>query len=240
MNSQLDDIRRKARLLENEIDTKLVSLNKINSSASGAAGTATYANESSKLAGKRAVFESLSTDIEELLSKLNKFNNEMKDQVDNGGSEFNQPTLYHTVRRHRDILRDYSTEFSRTCTNIRNQLQREELLSGSSSSIEPEVAYSVNNRAKTSDYALRETDRINSCDRLLNDHISIAMSVKENLTGQRSFLADTNKKLYQLTKKYPAINSVMQKIRLKKRKDTLVLACVITTCLILFFLYAMR
>jgi len=31
MNTPLDEIRRKARLLENEIDSKLIQLNKVNS-----------------------------------------------------------------------------------------------------------------------------------------------------------------------------------------------------------------
>ena len=46
--------------------------------------------------------------------------------------------------------------------------------------------------------------------------------------------------LQKTMKKYPAINNVLQKIRMKKRKDTLVLAGVITVCLILIFMYSMR
>lgn len=34
------------------------------------------------------------------------------------------PALQHTLRRHREILRDYCAEYNRSHDNIRNQLQR--------------------------------------------------------------------------------------------------------------------
>jgi len=43
-----------------------------------------------------------------------------------------------------------------------------------------------------------------------------------------------------ITKRYPAVNSLMQKIQLKKRKDTIVLTGIIATCLILMFIYVMH
>ncbi|KAI1729271.1 golgi SNAP receptor complex member 1 [Ditylenchus destructor] len=233
MSSDWDEMRRKARLLENEIDSKLVSLNKINSS-----GAVNFNADHSRVVNKRAVFESLSSDVENLISKLTKLNNDMTDYVEMNKSQHNGPALHHTVRRHREILRDYGTEFNRACTNIKNQLEREDLLSGGSTSDSEFSA--INNRAKSSDYLLRENDSINSCDRLVDEHISIAMSVKENLQSQKSGLGDINKRIQHLTRKYPAINNVINKIRVKKRKDTIILAAVISTCLILLFIYVMH
>lgn len=34
------------------------------------------------------------------------------------------PAVQHTVKRHRDILRDYGSEFMRARENIRGQLER--------------------------------------------------------------------------------------------------------------------
>uniref|UniRef100_A0A915D6E2 Golgi SNAP receptor complex member 1 n=1 Tax=Ditylenchus dipsaci TaxID=166011 RepID=A0A915D6E2_9BILA len=219
MSSDWDEIRRKARLLENEIDTKLVALNnllvnKVHSSAG-------LNVDHSRVFNKRAVFESLSTDVDTLISKLTKFNNEMKDYVENNKSQYNGPALHHTVRRHREILRDYCTEFNRASVNIKNQIEREDLLSGG----EGGESSALSNRNKSSaDYLLRENDSINSCDRLLDDHISIAMSVKENIHAQKMGMMDIGKKVQLMTKKYPAINSLMHKIRVRKRKDTIILA----------------
>uniref|UniRef100_A0A0M3K3D1 Golgi SNAP receptor complex member 1 n=1 Tax=Anisakis simplex TaxID=6269 RepID=A0A0M3K3D1_ANISI len=146
--------------------------------------------------------------------------------------------LQHTLRRHREILRDYSSEYTRSRDNINNQLQRESLLSeGSFSSNE---AKCLNNRLKASDLYLKEHEHINSCDRLLDEQISIAMSTKEHVYSQRMTLRDISKKIHSISEKYPMINNIMQKIQMKKRKDTVIVAGVISTCLILMFLYMMH
>ncbi|KAL3068344.1 hypothetical protein niasHT_030635 [Heterodera trifolii] len=231
VTSALDDLQRKARLLENEIDAQLISLNKFN--PSDALSSYSYNSNQTKGQGKRAVFDSLTTDIENKLSKLSEINDAMRDCFENDMAEFSKTSVQHIVRRHRDILRDYSTEFTRTTSNIGNQLHREELMAIESES-------SVNNRCKPTDYLLKEHESISSCDRLLNEQISIAMSVKENLYTQSTGLGSVGKRLNQLTKKYPAINHLMNKIRMKKRKDTLILAAVISTCLVLIFFFIMH
>ncbi|KAI3413577.1 hypothetical protein GPALN_011067 [Globodera pallida] len=228
LSSALDDLQRKARLLENEIDAQLISLNKFNAS-----NGLPYNAHQTKAQSKRAVFDSLTNDIENKLSKLGEINDAMRESFENDVAEFSRTSAQHIVRRHRDILRDYNTEFIRTCSNIGNQLQREELM-------EVETESSVNNRCKPTDYLLREHESISSCDRLLNEQISIAMSVKENLYSQSTGLGSLGKRLHHLTKKYPAINHLMNKIRMKKRKDTLIVAAVISTCLMLMFLYIMH
>lgn len=63
------------------------------------------------------------------------------------------------------------------------------------------------------------------------------MSVKENLYGQKSILINAQRSLKQMAQKYPMINDVMQRIKNKKRKDKLILAAVISICIILMFLY---
>uniref|UniRef100_A0A914BZE0 Golgi SNAP receptor complex member 1 n=1 Tax=Acrobeloides nanus TaxID=290746 RepID=A0A914BZE0_9BILA len=234
MTTSWDDLRRNARLLENDIDAKLISLNKINSS------NGQLSSRNSDVASnvsKRTIFESLSKEVELLISKLTRINNEMTEIVEKDTS-LNNGTCQHTLRRHREILRDYCNEFNRSCTNIMVQLQREDLLSGSSSH-DIEMP-SLNNRTKSTELLLKENERIGSCDRLLDEQISIAMSVKENVYAQRGGLSEIQKKVIQLSKKYPAINSLMQKIKFKKRKDTIVLAAVITSCLIFFFIFLMH
>ncbi|KAI6240136.1 Golgi SNAP receptor complex member 1 [Aphelenchoides fujianensis] len=105
-----------------------------------------------------------------------------------------------------------------------------ELLAGGA----PQETSALSNRAKSSDYLLKENDRINSCDRLLDEQISIAIGVKESLHGQRMGMTDINKKLHQLSK------NLMQKIRAKKRKDTIILAAVIVGCMIFMFFFLMH
>jgi len=148
------------------------------------------------------------------------------------------PALSHTLRRHHEILRDYSNELNRTRGNIQTQLDRQQLLSATDAGAMAQNN-GLNNRVKTELY-LKENEHINRCDRMLDEQISIAMSTKEHVQTQRFNIRDISKKLNIITKRYPAVNSLMQKIQLKKRKDTIVLAGVIATCLILMFIYVMH
>ncbi len=43
-----------------------------------------------------------------------------------------------------------------------------------------------------------------------------------------------------MPERYPALNSLMHKIQMKKRKDTIVVAGVIASCLIFIFIYLMH
>uniref|UniRef100_A0A158Q5Y0 Golgi SNAP receptor complex member 1 n=1 Tax=Dracunculus medinensis TaxID=318479 RepID=A0A158Q5Y0_DRAME len=198
--------------LENLIDSKLVALNKL--TASSIIWTSFY---SFHLKPRNIVLE----------FKMS----EHRDSSNYGG--LSNPTLLHTLQRHREILRDCTAEFHRTHENIRTQLERESLLNNRN-----ERSCILNNRVKASDLYLKEQEHISSCDRLLDEQISIAVSSKDYINNQGRSLREISKKMNALAKKYPMINSIAQKIQTKKRKDKIILAAVISICLILLFLYA--
>uniref|UniRef100_A0A915C3L1 Golgi SNAP receptor complex member 1 n=2 Tax=Parascaris univalens TaxID=6257 RepID=A0A915C3L1_PARUN len=232
-----EDLRKRARMLENSIDAKLVTLNKLACGFSSRQESSVSVNSS-----KEKVFNSLSAELEEMIVKLVHINDEMSEHIGQhqrsspaSGVWASNPALQHTLRRHREILRDYSTEFKRSRDNVQNQLQRESLLRGGS-----DDASCLNNRLKPSDFLLKEQEHIASCDRLLDEQISIAMSAKEHTYTQRMTLRGISKKVTSLAKKYPIVNSVVQKIQKKKRKDTVIFAVVVSTCLILILLYLLR
>jgi len=244
MTTTWEDLRRRARQLENDIDARLLSLNKLGVSVGGTqrrfdVHVAESSSEKSPLLSSQNAFEGLSAEIEHSLSKLREINEQMSDFIGSNvlASGGNNPALSHTLQRHREILRDYSQEFSRTRANIRASLEREQLL-GSSSDDSLRGGDGLNNRR--SDGFLKEHEHIRSSDRLLDEQISIAISTKENLQHQRFGMRDISKKMNILSKKYPMINSLMQKIHLRKRRDSIVIATVIGICLILLFIYATR
>ncbi|VDL74848.1 unnamed protein product [Nippostrongylus brasiliensis] len=195
-------------------------------------------SDEKSISARQALFDTLTQEIEGLLSKLTHVNDEMNDVVGAQSSAgwAQNPAVQHTLRRHREILRDYGTEFRRARDNVQQQLQRESLLSGGVSGSSQDGSC-LNNRVKGSDMYLKENEHINSCDRLLDEQMSIAMATKENLQRQGMSLRGIGKKVDSLAKKYPMINNVMQKIQYKKRKDAIVVAGVITCCLIFVFFY---
>ena len=81
------------------------------------------------------MFESLSGEIQGLLAKLNKVNEDMT-SISNSTPGLSTPAVIHTIQRHRDILQDYMQEFRKTQTNLRSRREREELLQGVRKEIE--------------------------------------------------------------------------------------------------------
>lgn len=70
-------------------------------------------------------FDTISLEIEDMLSKLSEMNEKMANVPTSGAA------MMHTLTRHRDILHSYRTEFNKIAQNHTIQVEREELLRGS-------------------------------------------------------------------------------------------------------------
>lgn len=104
--------------MENEIDIKLVALSKLSS------GNIT-GSESSPLISSEFSYDTISLEINDMLTKLSELNDKMIQFKTNGTA------MMHTLSRHRDILNAYRTEFNKITQNHNIKLEREELLRGS-------------------------------------------------------------------------------------------------------------
>ncbi len=67
---------------------------------------------------------------------------------------------------------------------------------------------------------------------------SIAIATKENLQSQSRFLNTVTQKVNAIANKFPVINSLVQRINVRKRRDSLVLGGITALCLCLLILYA--
>jgi Golgi SNAP receptor complex protein 1 len=79
-----------------------------------------------------------------------------------------------------------------------------------------------------------------SSDRLVNEQIAIAMETREHLTNQRQTFKRLQTRFNDLSNRYPVINSLIQRINLKKRRDSIILGLVVSACTILVLLYIFR
>nr|XP_011432817.1 Golgi SNAP receptor complex member 1 [Crassostrea gigas] len=235
MGNRWEDLRKQARQLENEIDLKLVSFSKLGTSYSHS----DYGSESSPLMQRSSsehMFDTMAMEIEQLLSKLQETNDRMADYTQNIGTNSPSAALLHTLQRHRDILQDYSHEFQKTRTNITALREREDLLGSVHRDINAYKNSSGLNRR--TDLYLKENEHIRNSDRLIDDQISVAIATKENMQSQKKMLGGITQRMNSLANRFPVINNLIQKINLRKRRDTIILASVIATCTILLMLYA--
>uniref|UniRef100_A0AC11D3D0 Golgi SNAP receptor complex member 1 n=1 Tax=Ovis aries TaxID=9940 RepID=A0AC11D3D0_SHEEP len=214
-----EDLRKQARQLENELDLKLVSFSKLctgysHSSARDGRRDRHSSDTTPLLNGSSQdrMFETMAIEIEQLLARLTGVNDKMAEYTSSAGVPSLNAALMHTLQRHRDILQDYTHEFHKTKANFVAIRERENLMGSVRKDIDS--------------------------DRLIEETISIAMATKENMTSQRGMLKSIQSKMNTLANRFPAVNSLIQRINLRKRRDSLILGGVIGVCTILLLLYA--
>uniref|UniRef100_A0A4W4HUG0 Golgi SNAP receptor complex member 1 n=1 Tax=Electrophorus electricus TaxID=8005 RepID=A0A4W4HUG0_ELEEL len=224
-------LRKQARQLENELDLKLVSFSKLctsySSSRDGRRGDSSDTTPLLNNSTQDRMFETMSVEIEQLLAKLTGVNDKMAEYTSTPGVTSLNAALMHTLQRHRDILQDYTHEFHKTKSNFLAVREREDLLGSVRKDIETYKSGSgVNNRR--TELFLKEHEHLRN----------IAMATKENMTSQRGMLKSIQSRVNTLANRFPAINSLIQRINLRKRRDSLILGGVIGICTIILLLYA--
>uniref|UniRef100_A0A8B9VVD4 Golgi SNAP receptor complex member 1 n=1 Tax=Anas zonorhyncha TaxID=75864 RepID=A0A8B9VVD4_9AVES len=215
-----EDLRKQARQLENELDLKLVSFSKLCTSYSGGRDGRRDSSDTTPLlngSSQDRMFETMAVEIEQLLGKVTLV-------ID--------PNFGLIV-----LLQDYTHEFHKTKANFLAIRERENLLGSVRKDIESYKSGSgVNNRR--TELFLKEHEHLRNSDRLIEETISIAMATKENMTSQRGMLKSIQSKMNTLANRFPAVNSLIQRINLRKRRDSFILGGVIGICTILLLLYA--
>uniref|UniRef100_A0A3B3XZ60 Golgi SNAP receptor complex member 1 n=1 Tax=Poecilia mexicana TaxID=48701 RepID=A0A3B3XZ60_9TELE len=230
-DSCVTDLRKQARQLENELDLKLVSFSKLctsySSSRDGRRGETSDTTPLLNNSTQDRMFDTMSVEIEQLLAKLTGVNDKMAEYTNTPGTASLNAALMHTLQRHRDILQDYTHEFHKTKSNFLAIREREDLLGSVRKDIETYKSGSgVNNRR--TELFLKEHEHLRN----------IAMATKENMTSQRGMLKSIHSRVNTLANRFPTINSLIQRINLRKRRDSLILGTVIGVCTILLLLYA--
>ncbi|CAK8674643.1 Golgi SNAP receptor complex member 1-like [Clavelina lepadiformis] len=234
MENQWEDLRRQARRLENELDLKLVSFSKLGTTFGRNAASVSDTTPLLNSTSSEHMVETMSMEIEQLLAKLTGMNDEMSEYLESTSNT--SSAMMHTIQRHRDILQDYSHEFRKTKSNINACREREDLLGSVRRDIDAYKSSSgVNNRR--TDLYMKEHEHLRNSDRLADEAIEIAMATKENLGQQRTVFKGITTRLTTLGNRFPAINNLVQKINLRKRRDSLIIATVIAVCIILILAY---
>ncbi|TRY73620.1 hypothetical protein TCAL_09915 [Tigriopus californicus] len=234
-----EQLRKEARQLENQIDVKLVSLSKLGSSLSSSTALSASSDKAPLLDDSQNLVGDASAEVADLLARLAQVNEGMADFA---AHQSQSAAIHHTLQRHRDILLDYRQEFNKTKANLEAIAEREDLLSSVHRDINDYrkgVADGGTGRSnKRMDLLLKETESARNSERLIDDQINIAIESRETLVSQRVAFKAIQTKLNDIANRFPVINSLVQKINIRKRRDTLILGLVIGLCLTFLIWYA--
>ncbi|XP_063220055.1 Golgi SNAP receptor complex member 1 [Bacillus rossius redtenbacheri] len=227
-----EDLRKQARVLENEIDIKLVSFSKLG--IGDAASSYKSLSDTSVPQSKGQSFEIVAAEVQQLLDKLTELNENMEEMA--SSEVHTSSAVLHTLQRHREILQDYKQEFHKMQANYQARRDREDLLKSVRKDIDNYKSSSGLNRRL--DLCLKENEHIRSSDRLIDEQISIAVDTREHLMSQRLSLKRFQTKLNDISNRFPIVNSLIQRVNVRKHRDSLILGLVIGVCTVFLIFYA--
>ncbi|MPC21786.1 Golgi SNAP receptor complex member 1 [Portunus trituberculatus] len=207
-----EDLRKRARQLESEIDVKLVSFSKIAASYGSSSAAINTNPESVSLLSGDQMYETISVELEQLLTALTDINERM-----NNCPHGSSVATIHTLQRHRDILQDYTHEFQRTNNTIKSRREREQLLGTGRNGGKSLAGLSRR------DLYLKESEHLVNSEGLVDEQITIAMDTRDHLKTQRQTFKMIQTKVNDLSNRFPMVNSLMTKINIRKRRDSLIL-----------------
>ncbi|KAL0486335.1 golgi SNAP receptor complex member 1 [Acrasis kona] len=206
-----------ATSLENDLDQQITAFTKISTRAFGK-----EQSNSPSSVNNEQLCESISVEIEQLLRKLEKTNEQMS-QMAQTGSDFDS-TDHHESEQHKESLNDFRREFRRLKKNFTDAQNRAHLLDS--------VEHDINkyNGGARSEGLMNHRDHIINAERMVQDVVGQALRAKEELRIQRGVFNNVNENLTYMRTKFPLIDSLMGRIHQKKTKDMVILAVFIALC----------
>lgn len=233
-----EDLRRDARKLEGEIDVKLAAYGKLASGFEASYKLRTTSTEGSS--SIEQISQTKATELESLLQRLSDTNDEMSGLLGGVGD-----SRSHLLARHRDIMQDYSMEFRRMNVTLGAARDRMELLASSGGGGLQggggggHIALQVQGGAAggAAGAALRERGMVQSSSNAVDEVLAQAALVSQNLVDQRRLFDNISDKILSVGARFPVVNGILNAIRRKKSKDTMILSAVIACCVLFTLAY---
>eukprot|EP01024_Parvocaulis_polyphysoides_P040539 TRINITY_DN36910_c0_g2_i1.p1 TRINITY_DN36910_c0_g2~~TRINITY_DN36910_c0_g2_i1.p1 ORF type:complete len:205 (+),score=39.55 TRINITY_DN36910_c0_g2_i1:164-778(+) len=178
-------------------------------------------------AGKSEAAHNEAKEIQTLLQQLSDVNDEM------GGSLQGGDGRQYTLARHREILTDKMHEFKRLNDSLGAARDRSELLFGQNSSA-PLMGIQIQG---ANQQLLRERNNIASSTLAIDSVIGQAGEVSNQLNSQKQIFDGIGDKLSGLSRRFPIVNGLMNQIKRKRSRDTIILSLVIAVCIVVLIIY---
>jgi Golgi SNAP receptor complex protein 1 len=206
------DARSRARRLEGNLDSKLAQLSRSSSQDDrGGAG--------------------LEREIEALLQDLEQVNDQMsREAMDGPGGT---ATAMHKLQRHREILHDFQQEFARCRSQQRQAMERSQLLS----SVRETISEHRCAASQASEALLRERNAISASGRAADEVLGQAAATRDALHAQRGGFGAMTGKLGALASLAPQVNSLINAIGRRQKRDKIILAVAFGLCTALLLWY---
>lgn len=141
------------------------------------------------------------------------------------------------LTRHREILNDHKRSFHHIESIIQDDRNKNNLLFSVRNDIDAhKQSQSTQILAENAnDYILDERVRVDGANSLADRLLQQAYQTRDELVQQRQYLSNAQLKMLGTIQAIPGVNVLISKINTRRKRDTLILATVISACIILLF-----
>jgi len=221
--STTESLHKQCRTLESLFDNKLTAYGRL------AATITRPGSHDLESSGSLERWQDLEVELEELLQKLGEINDEL-DTPPNDASAQTTQTMLRAIQRHRDVHQDNIGEFRRTKASVKHALDQMNLLSGVRNDIDA-------HKSSAADMLLAERGRIDSSHQMTDEVLEQAYETRADFSRQRATITGINSRMSGVLSTMPGINNLLGMIKSRRRRDSIIVGCLIGVCLILLLSY---
>ncbi|CAO3594727.1 unnamed protein product [Absidia cylindrospora] len=143
------------------------------------------------------------------------------------------PSMIHMLERHKNILYDYTKEFRRLKANIKAARDKADLVN----QVQDEIRIFNAGTSDSADYYLTERNRVESSHRMTDMILDQAYATRQDVSRQGRTIQGFNTRVNGIMGRIPGINNLISRINTRRKRDTLIMAGVISSCIILITMY---
>lgn len=133
------------------------------------------------------------------------------------------------LQRHREILQEHWQHFR----NLRSSIQQERNRLNLLFSVKKDIAQQ--SEQDQDKYIQDEACRIDESHNVVDSLVSQAWDTRDQFSSQRTVLQTANNRMMQTLQRVPGINQVIAKINTRRKKNAVILASLITLCILFLF-----
>ncbi|KAF7337489.1 Golgi SNAP receptor complex member 1 [Mycena sanguinolenta] len=222
--SNYDQLHRQCRTLENLFYSKLTSYSQLVS-------TISRQTDDLEASGSSERWKDMELELDDLLEKLEETNEQMSALSSN--PETLSPSMLRTIQNHAEVFQDNVRELKRTKASVKSALDHANLLSGVRNDID---AY----KSSAADSLLAERGRIDSSHSMTDAMLEQAYETRAEFGRQRTALDGINSRMKTVINTMPGLNNLINMIKSRRRRDTIIMGVVIAVCLIIIISYMWR
>jgi len=160
---------------------------------------------------------------------LGEINDELDTLSSDASNQITQ-TMLRAIQRHRDVQQDNIREFRRTKASVKQAFDQLNLLSGVRNDIDA-------HKSSAADMLLAERGRIDSSHHMTDEILEQAYETRADFGRQRTTITGINTRMSGVLSTMPGINNLLGMIKSRRRRDTIIIGCLIGVCLVFLLSY---